>query len=419
VKPGRSKSSSLPEKSAIARSTARHKVRPVKFLTVAALFATLVFSGCGKKPAPAASQPSPTPEPTPIEDPQATRLGLLIPLTGEQASFGQDAVRGAQLAADEINAAGGILGHPLILKVKDTQSLPQRINSATTELIDAEKVATIVGEIATDRSLAAAPIAQARGVPMVTPGSTNEQVTQVGDSIFRVCYTDSFQAVVMAKFARSIAVERAAILSDPSDPYSAGLAAIFKKDFTAAGGTIVAEETYNPGDTSFSRQLDAIRAKEPEVVFLPSYFPDAARIIREARQVGLEVPFLGTDGWDSPQFLEIGGSAVDNCYFSGHFSAESKAPNVEAFVQAFTQKFGTPPPPLAALSYDAVRSIADAATRAGTTEQKALRDALASTKDFSGVTGKISLDANRNPAKSAVITRVENGKFTYLETVEP
>jgi len=398
-----------------------HKVRPVKFLPVVALLAALVISGCGKKPEhPQAAQPGPpTPEPTPVEDPQATRLGFLVPLTGEQASFGQDAIRGAQLALEEINAAGGILGHPLILKVKDTQSLPQRISSAVTELIEVDKVAAIVGEIATDRTLAAAPIAQSRGIPLITPGSTNEQVTQAGDAIFRVCYTDSFQAVVMAKFARSIAADRAAIMSDPSDPYSAGLAAIFKKDFTEAGGTILAEETYHPGDSSFSRQLDAIRAKNPEVVFLPSYYPDAARIIREARQLGLEVPFLGTDGWDSPEFLKIGESAVDNCYFSGHFSAEDKAPNVAAFVQAYTRKHGIAPPPLAALSYDAVRYVADAATRAGSTEQKPLRDALAETKDFAGVTGKITLDANRNPAKNAVINRVENGKFMYLETVEP
>lgn len=389
----------------------------MKFLPVAALLATLLLSGCGKKPAP--PLPQPTPEPTPAEDPLAIKVGFLVPLTGEQASFGQDAIRGAQLAVEEINAAGGILGHPVVLKVKDTQSLPERTSTAVTELIENDKVAAIVGEIATDRSLVAAPIAQSRGIPLITPGSTNEKVTQTGDSIFRICYTDSFQAVVMAKFARSIEVERAALLFNAADPYSAELAAIFKKDFTAAGGTLVAEETYNPADLSFSRQLDAIRAKNPEVVFLPSYYPDAARIIREARQVGLDVPFLGTDGWDSSEFLKIGGSAVDNCYFSGHFSAENSSPNVAAFVQAFSQKFGTPPPPLAALSYDAVRYLSDATTRAGSSEGKNLRDALAATKDFPGVTGRITLDANRNPAKSAVITRVENGKFTYLETVEP
>lgn len=393
------------------------KVRAVKFILVAAALAVLVYAGCGKKPAPPA--PQPTPEPTPAEDPRATRLGFLAPLSGAQASFGQDAIRGAELAAEEINASGGIFDHPLVLKVKDTASLPEKTGDAVTSLIETDKVAAIIGEIATDRSLIAAPLAQARGIPLITPGSTNEQVTQAGDYIFRICYTDAFQASVMAKFARSMKVDKAAVLSDPSNPYSAGLAEIFKKDFTAASGTIVAEETYRAGDGGFARQLDAIRAKGPEVVFLPSYYGDAAPIIREARQVGLDVPFLGTDGWDSPEFLKVGGTAADNCYFSGHFSAESKIPHVVTFTEAYAKKFGSPPPPLAALSYDAVYFVAEALKRAGSAESPALRDSLAGTRDFSGVTGKISLDANRNPAKSAVITRVENGKFTYLETIEP
>jgi branched-chain amino acid transport system substrate-binding protein len=389
----------------------------VKFFPVVAALAVVILAGCGRKPASAPA--SPTPAPTPAEDPLATRIGFLAPLTGDQGSFGQDAIHGAEMAVEEINAAGGLFGHPIVLKVKDTASLPEKTAAAVNALLDQEKVAAIIGEIATDRSLIAAPIAQARGVPLITPGSTNEQVTQAGDAVFRICFTDSFQARVMAKFARSIKVERAAILFDPANPYSAGLAEIFKKDFTAAGGGIVAEETYQSGDVSFARQLDAIRAKNPEVVFLPSYYGDAAPIIREARQAGIDVPFLGTDGWDSPEFLKVGGSAVDNCYFSGHFSAESKDPKVAGFVEAFTAKFGAPPPPLAALSYDAVYFVHDALKRSGSAESAALRAALAATTDFTGVTGRISLDADRNPTKSAVITRVENGAFTYLETVEP
>lgn len=380
-----------------------------------AALAVLVLAGCGKKPAPSAAQPTPAP----AEDPLATRLGFLAPLTGSQSSFGQDAIHGAQMAIEEINAGGGLFGHPLVLKVRDTASLTEKTAAAVNALIDDEKVAAIIGEIATDRSLIAAPLAQARGIPLVTPGSTHDQVTQAGDAVFRICFTDSFQASVMAKFARSIKVERAAILSDPANPYSAGLAGIFKKDFIAAGGTVVAEEAYQAGDMGFARQLDAIRAKNPEVVFLPSYYGDAAQIIREARQAGVDVPFLGTDGWDSPEFLKVGGSAVDNCYFSGHFSAESRDPKVAGFVEAFTKKFGAAPPPLAALSYDAVYFVHDALKRSGSAESAALRAALAGTTDFTGVTGRISLDAGRNPSKSAVITRVENGAFTYLETIEP
>ena len=346
-------------------------------------------------------------------------MGLLLPLHGAQATFGQDALRGAQLAAEEINAAGGVLGHPLALRVKDTASLPETTATAATDAISHDAVALLIGEIASDRTLVAARVAQEHGIPLITPASTNENITPIGDFIFRACYTDSFQAVVMAKFARSIKVEKAAILFDPSNAYSAGLAEIFRNDFKAAGGTITAEETYRAGDPSFARQLDAIRATNPEVVFLPSYYGDAAPIIREARQAGLDMPFLGTDGWDSPEFLRLGGEAATNCYFSGHFSAESKDPPVVAFVERFTRKFQTPPPPLATLAYDTVRLAADALERAATTEASALRDALAATKDFPGVTGKITFDAHRNPSKNAVITRVENGQFTYLETVRP
>lgn len=391
----------------------------MKFLPALAALTALALSSCGKKPAPSAAPSTPTPPPPPSEDPRAIRLGFLAPLTGAQATFGQEALHGARLAVDEINTAGGVLERPLVLTTRDTASLADRTSPGVIQLIETEDVAAVIGEIATDRTLLAAPEAQARGIPLITPGSTNEQVTAVGDQIFRVCFTDLFQAEVMARFARSIQVERAAVLFDPSSPYSAGLAKIFKERFTGAGGTLVAEETYQAGDDGFTRQLDAIRAKNPEVVFLPSYYPEAARIIREARQLGLDAPFLGTDGWDSPEFLAVGGSAVDNCYFSGHFSAENQSPRVQAFVTAYTRQFGSAPPPLAALSYDAVYLVADALRRAGSTAATPLREALAATRDFDGVTGHITLDADRNPAKSAVITRVESGTFTYLETIDP
>lgn len=336
-------------------------------------------------------------------------------MTGAQASFGKDAINGANLAVEEINAAGGVLDHPLKLIVKDTRSRPAETATVVQQLIKDDKVVALIGEIATDRSLVAAPLAQESGIPMITPGATSEQVTAIGDHIFRVCYTDGFQAGVMAEFARSINVEKAAILYDPSASYSSGLAEKFKADFIKNGGQIVAEEFYQEGDKDFSTQLNALKAKRPEIIFLPSYYTEAALIIRQARQIGLDLPVLGTDGWDSPEFLKVGGGAVNNCYFSSHFAPEGQTG--KPFVVSYTAQYESPPPPLAALTYDAVRLTADALGRAGTAESAPLREALAATKNFIGVTGSISLDENRNPTKPGIVIRLEDGRFTYLETV--
>ncbi len=374
----------------------------------------LALSGCGKKAPPAAEKPE-----EPKEDPNAIKVGFFAPMTGAQKSFGNEALHGASLAVEEINAAGGVLGRPLRLIVKDTQSRPVETESVVARLIERDKVAVLIGEIATDRTLVAAPIAQANGIPMITPGATNEQVTAVGDNIFRVCYTDAFQAGVMAKFARSIDVEKAAVLFDPSTPYGAGLAERFKQDFIANGGTIVAEAQYRAGDRDFTSQLNALKEKAPEVIFLPSYYAEAALIIQQARSLGLEVPFLGTDGWDSPEFLEVGGTAVNNSYFCSHFTSEDAAENVKSFVSAYMVKFGTPPPPLAALAHDAVFLAADALTRSGAKDAAGLRTALAATRDFAGVTGRITLDEKRNPRKPGIVIRVDEGKFSFLERVDP
>ncbi|HRJ70889.1 MAG TPA: ABC transporter substrate-binding protein [Terrimicrobiaceae bacterium] len=382
-------------------------------LTTAILTAAIAVSGC-KKPPTEPAKPTPPPE-----DPQATRIGFFAPMSGAQASFGTDALNGAKLAVEELNAGGGVLGHPVKLMVKDTQSRTDETEAVVAELTDSDKAAVLIGEIATDRSLVAAPLAQARGVPMITPASTSEKVTAVGDGIFRVCYTDAFQAGVMAKFARSIDVQKAAILSDASTPYSAGLAESFRKEFSALGGTIVAEESYRTGDKDFAAQLQAIKAQSPEIIFLPSYYAEAALIIQEARKQGIDAPFLGTDGWDSPEFLKVGGGAVDNSYFCSHFASETTSEAVKRFVGAYAAKFGNAPPPLAALTYDAVMLAADALKRAGSTDPAGLRQALAATADFPGVTGGITFDADRNPRKPGIVIRVDEGKFTYLETVDP
>jgi branched-chain amino acid transport system substrate-binding protein len=286
-------------------------------------------------------------------------------------------------------------------------------------MIDTEKVVALIGEITTDRTLAAAPIAQEHGIPLITPSATDEKITAVGDYVFRVCYTDAFQAAMMTKFARSLEADKVAMLFDGSNPYGTSLSNAFKVDFVKQGGSIVAEETFRAGDVDYATQLNAIKLKNPEIVFLPSYFAEAAVIIKQARQLGIEVPFLGTDGWDSSELLKFAGQAANNCYFASHFSSEHLSDKAKTFNEAYRARFQAAPPALAALTYDAIWLLADALRRGGSATSSAVRAALAETKDFAGVTGAIAFDQDRNPKKRGIILRVQDGKFSYLETVEP
>ena len=346
-------------------------------------------------------------------------VGQFTSLTGAQGSWGQSTVRGEELALEEINGAGGVLGQPLRVITKDNQSKPGETSTAVRELITRDKVVALLGEVASGRSLEAAPIAQRSGIPMISPGATNEKVTETGDHIFRVCFIDPFQGTVCAKFARKLKAGKAAILVDVSKDYSLGLAKSFKSEFLKEGGIITGEQSYSGGDKDFSSQLTAIKASNPQVIFLPAYYTEAPLIIRQARQLGITAPFIGGDGWDSPELVQVGGDAVNGCYFSNHFSNQSSDPQVVAFVQSYRKKYGEDPDAMAALSYDTLHLLADAMKRAGTTDPSKVTPALAASKDFSGVTGKITFDEHRNPIKPAVILQVKDGKFSYVETVAP
>lgn len=347
-------------------------------------------------------------------------VGHFSSLTGAQATFGQSDDRGVQLAVEEINASGGVLGQPLRIINKDNQSKPGETSTVVRELITRNKVVALIGEVASGRSLEAAPIAQRSGIPMISPASTNEKVTEVGDHIFRVCFIDPFQGTVCAKFARNkLGATKAAILTDVSKDYSMGLTKSFREEFTKRGGVITGEQSYSGGDKDFNAQLTAIKADNPQVIFLPAYYTEAPLIIRQARQLGITVPFVGGDGWDSPELIGVGGSSVEGCYFSNHFSEQSMDPRVVAFVDACRKKYKSDPDAMVALGYDSVQLLADAMKRAGTTDPAKVTAALAATKDFPGVTGKITLDAHRNPTKPAVMLQVKNGKFAYVETIAP
>ena len=377
------------------------------------LAAGLLLGGCGK-PAPVAHSPAPTPVPR-----NAIPVGAFLPLTGSQAAFGLAAVDGIKLAVSQINVGGGLEGRPIHLILRDTNSKGSEAAQIVRQLVAEDKAVALIGEIASENSLLAAPVAAELGIPMISPGSTHADVTKAGPGIFRVCFVDPFQGRVMSKFAMSIGVTKAAILFDDTDPYSAALAQSFEEDFLRRGGTISAKETCAGGATDFGAQLESIKSRQPEVVFLPSYFARAAAIIKQARALGIDQPFIGTDGWESPEFLKIGGQAVNNTYFASHFSAGEPSERTQTFVKSYNAEYGHDPLALAALGYDAVNFLAGGIRRAGGTEPAALRKALAETKDFPGVSGTITLDADRNPAKSAIVVRVDAGKFHYLETVAP
>ncbi len=347
-------------------------------------------------------------------------IGEYGSLTGGIATFGISTKNGSELAFDEINKKGGVLGRQIKLLVEDDQSKPEEAGTVVTKLINQNGVRAVLGHVASSHSLAAAPICQSNQIPMISPSSTNPRVTQVGDYIFRVCFTDPFQGAVMAKFAAdTLKLKKVAILVDVRSDYSVGLQTFFRQTFRQLGGEIVAEQSYSQGDSDFRAQLTAIKAANPEAVYVPGYYTEVGTIVHQARELGITVPFLGGDGWDSPKLWEIGGPALNGCYFSDHYSTDDPNPEVQKFVTEYKTRYHQVPDALAALGYDAARILADAIQRAGSTDGAKLRDAIAATKDFPGVTGSITINKDRNAVKPAVVLKIENGKYLLVETIKP
>jgi len=349
------------------------------------------------------------------------KVGEIASLTGKEAAFGQSSHKGTVLAVEQLNAAGGVLGRPIQLLSEDNQSKAGESATVARKLLSREKVVALLGEVASSRSLEMAPIAQRAKIPMISPSSTNPKVTEVGDYVFRVCFIDPFQGTVMAKFAKeTLKARRVAVLTSVSSAYSVGLAKYFKERFVADGGEIALEQKFAEGDKDFKAQLTAIRAAGVDAIFVPGYYTEAALISRQARELGLTLPLFGGDGWEAPQLIEIGGKAVEGTYYSTHYSPEDTAPAVQAFVAAFRARWnGETPDAMAALGYDSASVLADAIKRAGGTEGPALRDALAATKGFAGVTGATNIDPARNASKSAVIVTIKDGRFKFVQSVAP
>ncbi len=350
-------------------------------------------------------------------------FGHVGSLTGAEATFGDSTDKGIKLAIEELNAKGGVKGKQVDLKTYDDQGKPEEAAIAATRLVTQDKVTVLLGEVASSRSLAMAPIAEANKVPMITPSSTNPKVTKDGDKtrpfIFRVCFIDPFQGTVMAKFAKEKGVKKVAILRDVGNAYSVGLADYFLSKFKELGGTIADDQSYKAGDQDFKAQLTAIKAKAPEAIYVPGYYTDVALIARQARELGIKAPLMGGDGWDSAKLFEIGGRAIEGSYFSNHYSPEDPSPRIQDFIKRFKARFGAVPDSMAATGYDAAMVAGDAIARAKGGTGEAIAEAIAATKDFPGVTGVITLDQDHNAVKPAVVLEVKGGKAVYVATVAP
>jgi branched-chain amino acid transport system substrate-binding protein len=349
------------------------------------------------------------------------RIGQYGAFSGKEAAFGVSANKGVILAFEEANAAGGVLGRKVELIDEDNQSKAGESATIAKKFVSRDKVVAVLGGNVSVNSLEAAPILQNAKIPMIAISSTNPRVTEMGSYIFRVCFIDPFQGAVLAKFAlNTLHAKRAAIITSVSNPYSVGISKVFREKFAAGGGVIAAEQKHSEGDKDFRAQLTAIKAAGVDCIFHSSNYTEGALICIQAKQLGLDVPIFGGDAWEAPQLIEIGGKAVEGTYYSTHGSPESTAPEVRNFVRQFRARWnGETPDSIAALGYDAARLLFDSLRRAGTTESAKLREAIATTRDFAGVTGRITIDQDRNATKSAVILTVKDGKFAYVETVDP
>lgn len=351
---------------------------------------------------------------------QSLTIGEYASLTGTTATFGQSMNEGIQLALDEVNQSGGLLGKKVEVIVEDDQSKPEEAKTAVLKLLKQNQVSALLGEVASSRSLAAAPEAQKSKVPMISPASTNPKVTQVGDYIFRACFVDTFQGSSMARFAyNDLGLRKVAILYDIKNDYSVGLVEFFEKTFKELGGEIVAKQSYSEGDIEFRAQLTDLKAANPQAIYVPGYYTEVGLIARQARDLGITVPLMGGDGWDSPKTIEIGGAAVEGSYFSNHYSADDPSPVVQDFIKKYQAKYQKVPDAMAVLGYDAAKILFDAIKRAGSADGTKIRDAIAATKDLQGVSGTITMDADRNAKKKIVILKIEGGKVKFHKSLDP
>jgi branched-chain amino acid transport system substrate-binding protein len=348
------------------------------------------------------------------------KIGVFMSMTGDTANFGISSTNGIKMATDEINKAGGINGKQVELDVQDDRSDPSEAATIVTKFVTQDGVNAILGEVASSRSIAAAPIAQNAKIPMLTPSSTNPEVTKKGDYIFRSCFIDPVQGAAIAQFAaKTLGKKRAGIMVDRKNDYSTGLEKVITATFTKMGGEMVVTQSYQAGDQDFNAQITSIKGANPDVIFVPGYYGDVALFAKQARDKGVTVPLVGGDGWDAKQLYDIGGKALNGSYFTNHYSPYDTDPAVVKFVGDYKALYGAIPDALAATAYDAARIMFDAIKRANSLDGKAIRDALAATKDFPGVTGRVTFNADRDAVKPIVMIEIKDGgTYAVAERVQ-
>ncbi len=351
------------------------------------------------------------------------KIGINYELTGEVASYGQASVDGIELAIDEINAAGGINGKKINAVKYDNKSDKSQATTLATKLMTQDKVVAVLGPATSGAFKATIPEANKNKVVVASGSATADDVTVDANGVkeyaFRICFSDSYQGTAMANYAlNNMSATKAVVIMDNSSDYAKGLAANFTTTFEAGGGQVVATEAFVAGDTDFNAIITKIKGNDFDVIFIPGYYNEAGLIIKQARNQGINTPILGADGFGAPELTELAGAdALNNVFFSSHFSSLDKDPSVTGFIQNFKTKHGKEPDQFAALGYDLAMFLADGIKRAGSTDTAAIKDALASTKDFVGITGSFSMDENHNPIKAVVVVGIENGVHATSERV--
>ncbi|MFL0245751.1 ABC transporter substrate-binding protein [Candidatus Clostridium stratigraminis] len=381
-------------------------------LLIVLIFSLSILSGCS--PAGAAAKSD------------KIKVGLDYELSGNVATYGQSLTAGIEMAFEEINNNGGVFGKQIEEVKVDNKSDNTESANVATRLATRDKVVAILGAATSGNTKAASPAAMQNKVPIISGSATADDVTvnsngKVRDFVFKTSFSDSFQGVMMSNFAyNDLKVKKAAMLVDTTSDYSKGLAKNFKDTYSKLGGSVVDEEAYQAKDTDFKAVLTKIKGQNPDVLFVPGYYEEVGLIVRQAKELGLNVPILGGDGYESPKLTELAGKdALNNVYYTSHYSSKDDSPNVVKFRDTFNKKYGKDPDAFNALGYDLGYFLADALKRAGTVDSLKLKDALADTKDFNGVTGTFSMDKNHNPVKSVTVIQMKNGEPTFLKKLNP
>lgn len=351
-------------------------------------------------------------------------IGASFELTGNVANYGKSTLSGLKLAVDQVNKAGGVNGKQLVVVESDNKSEPAESGNSVTKLITQDKVVAVVGPAISGCVFAATPVVTSNKVPLIAPCATAPAITvdngQVKEFIFRACFIDPFQGRVMAEFAdKTLGVKNVAILHDASSDYSKGLAEVFEKTLNEKGGKVVAKEAFLSKDIDFKAALTKIKAANPEAIYIPGYYEEVAKIIKQTREIGLNVPLIGCDGWDSPKLVEIAGpEALNNTYFSSAFSVQDQTESVQKFIADYKAMYQKDPDIFCMQGYNAGLVLADALKRAGDgADGTKLAAAIAATKDLPVASGKLTYDKDHNPIISAIIIEMKDGVQSFKEKI--